>query len=79
MIHELKVAAPWFEPLMRRDKRFEVRYNDRNYAVGDELHLREWVQGVGYTGRAVHRTVNYILNDYHDGLREGYVVLGLES
>jgi len=77
--HELKVIMPYFEPLHGRVKRFEVRYNDRNFKVGDSVVLREWIQGVGYTGRSITQDITYVLDDFHDGLQGGYVVLGLSS
>jgi hypothetical protein len=60
-------------------KPFELRYDDRGYAVGDELWLREWT-GTGYSGRECVRTVTYVLRDAEIfGLRAGSVVLGLDN
>lgn len=84
--HELKTWPVYFEDIANGSKRFAVRLNDRNYAVGDVLRLREWnpdpVHGGGsYTGREVLARVVYILDD-HDAigrkaLANGYAVLGL--
>lgn len=41
-VHELKVAAPYFDALVSGAKTFEVRRNDRGYQRGDVLRLREW-------------------------------------
>lgn len=41
--HELKTLTEFFPPLIRGEKTFEIRVNDRDYKVGDVLHLREWI------------------------------------
>ena len=55
--HRLKTNHDHFEAILGGIKSFEVRRDDRNFAVGDTLWLREWVaptsfEGSGhYTGR----------------------------
>ena len=39
--HDLKLSAEFFDASERGDKPFEVRLNDRGYAVGDTLRMRE--------------------------------------
>lgn len=41
--HELKTWPESFEAIVRGEKRHEVRKADREFAVGDELVLREFV------------------------------------
>lgn len=72
--HELKILPKYFSEVLGRVKNFEVRKNDRNYAVGDTLLLREW-DGTAFTGRHLLRRVGYILSD-PEYVKEGYVVLG---
>ena len=72
--HELKILPKYFSEVLGRVKNFEVRKNDRNYAVGDTLLLREW-DGTAFTGRHLLRRVGYILSDL-EYVKEGYVVLG---
>lgn len=62
MTHELKIHPAYFKAVRSGKKTFEVRYNDRNYKVGDVLKLREW-DGEKYTGRVLDVYVDYILND----------------
>ncbi|MNO55018.1 hypothetical protein D3C76_455010 [compost metagenome] len=76
MRHELKILPQYFDAVYRNAKPFEVRKNDRNFAVGDELVLNEWEPESGYTGSKLLRKVSYILDD-SQYLQEGYVVLGL--
>lgn len=76
-LHDLKTLPPHFEKVLQGFKPFEVRFNDRDYAVGDTLLLREWSpdsDGV-YSGREVKGVVTYI----HEGLgmASGCVVLSL--
>lgn len=40
--HDLKTWPEYFEPLQQGLKTFEFRKDDRPYAVGDVLILREW-------------------------------------
>jgi hypothetical protein len=54
-----------------------VRFNDRNYKVGDTLLLREYVEEQGhYTGRTLDRLVTYVL-DNKNFCKEDLVILGL--
>lgn len=60
--HRLKVWPEPFQALWDGRKRHEVRVFDRPFAVGDRLHLFEYVpDGYGkYTGRCVRVSVEYI-------------------
>ena len=40
--HDLKVWPAFFDPLADGTKPFEARKDDRGFAVGDVLHLREY-------------------------------------
>jgi Domain of unknown function (DUF3850) len=64
MIHELKTWPEYFEAVKSRDKKFEVRVNDRDYKKNDELLLREFDPATqSYTGRTLVRRVCYVLKD----------------
>lgn len=77
LLHTLKCWPPFFEDVLEGRKTFELRRNDRDYSVGDTLHLREWT-GTGYSGRECSVRVTYLLEDaYQFGLMEGFVVLGI--
>lgn len=39
--HELKIETRWFERVAAGEKRAEIREHDRDYQVGDLLHLYE--------------------------------------
>ncbi len=78
--HQLKVLPEFFEGLISGLKTFELRKNDRGYAVGDTLVLREWDAALRmFTGHDVVREVTYVLEGGQYGLDAGYVILGLVS
>lgn len=55
MTHDLKCWPEYFEPLLDGRKTFEIRKNDRPFAVGDTLYLKECnpnFSGRRLTGRA---------------------------
>jgi hypothetical protein len=78
MTHELKCWPEFFSAVQRWDKVFEIRHNDRDFKVGDLLWLREWnPQTKEYTGASVNRSISYI-TDFPNGLRDGYICMGLK-
>ncbi|HGC5945109.1 TPA: DUF3850 domain-containing protein [Enterococcus faecalis] len=73
-VHELKILPVYFEAVVTRKKRFEIRKNDRDFRVGDILRLREYQNGQ-YTGELYVTTITY-LTDYAQ--QANYVVMGIE-
>ena len=75
-IHELKSWPLFFGMLNGGIKRSEVRKNDRDFELGDELVLREWNPNtMAYSGRVCQMQV---INIYAcQGLEPGYVVMDL--
>jgi len=78
MIHELKCWEKFYKYIEDGTKTFEIRYNDRNFQVGDTLYLREYndLDGV-YTGRKLYAEVTYILSNFV-GLVEDYIAMQIE-
>lgn len=61
MEHELKTWPEYLGPVVSGLKTFEYRIDDRGFAVGDTLLLREWdPSGEEYTGRSVRVRITYI-------------------
>jgi hypothetical protein len=91
--HRLKTWPIYFEEILSTRKRFELRYNDRKFEVGDWLVLEEYqparLSNSGhkeafYTGRAIRLRVTYKIDLHQVGLqKEGdlysHVVLSLEN
>jgi len=75
-IIELKILPEYFAPVAIGEKKFEVRYDDRNFAVGDIIILREY-DGEKYTGKKLSVKITYILRGGAYGIAEGYVVLSI--
>ena len=76
MVHRIKISPLYFSDVGSGKKSFEVRLNDRDYRVGDILILEEF-DGEQYTGRVCYKFVKYVLDYFPQGLKEGYVVLGI--
>lgn len=79
--HELKCQPPFYDAVVNGEKEFELRRNDRAYATGDEVVLREYDPERGYSGRQARATVGYLLPlDEVPGLRHastGFVAFAL--
>ncbi|MEI6796561.1 MAG: DUF3850 domain-containing protein [Methanomassiliicoccales archaeon] len=76
MEHSLKLDTAFFQAVLEGVKTFELRKNDRGFAVGDDMVLHEWKQGT-YTGRSTPVRITYLLQDYQ-GLEEGFAILGIK-
>lgn len=74
-VHKVKIRPEYYEPVMNGKKTFEVRYNDRDYQVGDALLLREWDES-GYSGGESLFDISYVLKDF-DAIKQGYVILSI--
>ena len=66
----------YYDAVELRYKNFEVRYNDRNYRIGDWLVLCEW-DGQRYTGHEIVRRITYICSLDAIGLT-GWVAMEIE-
>lgn len=87
MEHELKTDAKVFEAVKLGEKTFEIRKDDRAYAVGDLLILRKTVHTgaemaagmpLYYEGEPIRFRVSYILRCPAYGLAEGWVIMSIE-
>lgn len=74
-VHEVKLAAMYYDDVKTGKKTFELRKNDRNYREGDKLHMLEFKDG-RHTGRTISADIVYLLEEY-TGLTEGYCILGI--
>jgi len=91
--HELKTWPEPFAAVLAGAKRHEVRHNDRGFAVGDALHLREWepcttCHGAGdhccdsaggvRTGRSLRVRVTHLTPGGSFGLPRDLCVMSIE-
>jgi hypothetical protein len=78
--HDLKTWSEYYWLVVSGAKRFELRRDDRGFAVGDTVCLREWDYDCGYSGNSVTMRITYILrNAGLFGLKPGYVILQLDE
>ena len=76
-IHDLKIWPEFYRPMVAGIKTWETRRNDREYQLGDVLHLREWKDGE-YTGNHSYWRVTYIIYK-GPGLQPGYCQMGVSG
>jgi hypothetical protein len=78
-VHELKTLRPYFQDVYSGVKKFEVRFNDRDFQVNDLLGLEEFDDATQtYTGRYIIRRITYILSDPMF-VKDGFVIMGLAN
>lgn len=78
VVHELKTVDPYFSLVAAGHKGFEVRRDDRAYAVGDILNLRQYIaKEDAYTGFSVRASVTSLLRGPAFGIEASHVVLGI--
>ncbi len=81
MKHEIKIREDYIEPILAKEKTFEVRENDRGYQKGD---LVKFIpvnrQGIIYCDPILEEKT-YQITYVHSGLglKEGYVVFGIKE
>ena len=86
-IHSLKTVNPHFYLLSNGEKTFEIRKSDRDFQVGNLLHLQEYIyadpvnpsNGGRYTGKSIYRKITHILDGEKWGIMPGYVVMSLSQ
>lgn len=75
--HELKIYSDFFYAVCTGVKRAELRKNDRDYQVGDILHLMEIHRSSCYsTGEYINATITHIA-DVSEWM-PGYVLLSIK-
>ncbi|MGS7401095.1 DUF3850 domain-containing protein [Klebsiella pneumoniae] len=75
--HDLKIYPEFFSAVCTGVKRAELRKNDRDYRVGDTLHLMETPRGSCHrTGEFINVTITHIA-DVGEWM-PGYVLLSVE-
>lgn len=76
--HELKTWPTYFHAVADGVKTFELRKNDRDFQIGDQVHLLEYEPATKtYTGRRIDATICYVLHGGCFGLEDGMCILQL--
>ena len=85
-IHELKTDPEVFDAVCHGEKTFEIRFNDREFLVGDRLILKktrftgeEMKAGkpLNYMGVEKVVEITYILRGPIYGLTDGWVIMSI--
>lgn len=78
-IHILKTWPQYFASIVRGEKNFEIRKNDRDFKVGDILCLKEFIpSNESYTNRVWVVIITYILKGGECfGIDPSFCVLGI--
>jgi hypothetical protein len=75
--HVLKTWPKWFEAIKAGGKLFEVRRDDRPFAAGDLINLREWNPDTEhFSGWEAHGVIGYVLRDA-PGIEVGFCVFSV--
>lgn len=74
--HDLKIWPEYYQAILAGYKTFEARVNDRDFAVGDTLRLKEYNPVMNaFTGSSLEVKVTYLL-DSPKFCAPGVVILG---
>jgi len=88
MMHELKTDSDVFQAVLSGAKKYEIRFDDRGFQVGDTLNLLETVSTgeemkagapLEYTSGQYLATVTHILRGPIYGLADGWVIMSIEN
>lgn len=81
MVHNIKIRESFANAVLRGDKTFEVRKNDRGYQKGDAINFTVLYDSDGCEmidhplSKKVYE-ITYVLNGW--GIEDGYVVFGIK-
>lgn len=80
--HLVKCWVEFFAPIRDGLKTFDIRRDDRDYQVGDEIVQLEYRHGIGtYTGSEVCCIITYVARGKKFepfGLKPGYAILAID-
>jgi hypothetical protein len=77
MRHDVKCWSKYFDDVKSGKKPFEVRFNDRDYRVGDIIRQSNFdPETQKYIGEFVDCRITYILDD-PQFCKDGFVVMGI--
>lgn len=82
MTHNIKIRESFADAIMRGDKTFEVRYNDRGYQTGDYvrftvLYDSDGCENTTHPLRYRNFRITYVLSGW--GIDNGYVAFAISE
>lgn len=75
--HRIKTISTYFKSVACGSKTFEVRRNDRGYAVGDDLVLLDCDEAGNLSGKELRVRVVYLLPGGEFGIHPDYCVMAI--
>ena len=72
MIHQLKIKQNFLNDIIANKKNFEIRNDDRNYAIGDLISFSDGSLICEITYKLTH-------TDFPEGLKKDYCILGIRK
>lgn len=76
--HYLKTWPEHYQYIKTGEKKAEVRFNDRDFKVGDYLSLMEYdPKTTQYSGHYIVAIVTHILEGGQFGLEKGFVMMSI--
>lgn len=80
MVHELKCTPEHWPYYKTGVKNNSMRWNDRNFAVGDIVILKLWEDERFVTGEVVVKRITHVLHDFDfKPMPKGYCIISLED
>lgn len=80
MTHILKTDPLYFWAIWNRNKLFEARKDDRNFQVGDTLHLVEYSSVLqSYSKFYITAEISFKLEGERFGIKKGFCILSLKN
>lgn len=77
MKHDLKCWPIYFQATWAGAKPFEIRNNDREFKVNDEVTLMEYIpEDEDFTGREIDGFIRYVSGEF---CKDGYVAFTLDE
>lgn len=79
-LHTLKIQPRFYSAVMKGDKTFELRKNDRDFLASDLIHFVN-VNGEDFINEPNNvYQITYVLQDVKEyGLDEDYCILGIKK
>ena len=79
MLHLLKINSRYYARLVKGQKLFEIRLNDRDFQVGDMIHFGLTDDNPDYMHGKFNPHCDWRITYIHSGLgmQEGYVALSI--
>lgn len=72
--HEVKIERHWWIEIAGGRKTSELRRDDRDYQIGDQVRFVDAVSGMYWGTRRITHVLKHV-----NGLAEGFVVLSLDN